>query len=206
MGRIDEKKQQKKNALLESAYTLFTENGFSRTTISDIAHNAEVAKGTFYLYFDDKESILEELIRQKASRLLIDACNSMDAHMANEGDPMNIADKFIYIIDYLVDHVVNDTALLRLVTKNLTWGMFAHVPAESASQDGTVIDFESYINSMIEADGVRLREPHLLMFTLLDLVSSTCYDSLMYGEPATLEEYKPYLNSCIRLLVNNAVM
>ena len=54
MGRLDEKKKKKREALLEAAYELFTSTGVFDTSISDIVKKAEMAKGTFYLYFKDK--------------------------------------------------------------------------------------------------------------------------------------------------------
>lgn len=41
----------------------FIARGFAATRIDDIARRAGVAKGTIYLYFKDKESMFEELIR-----------------------------------------------------------------------------------------------------------------------------------------------
>ena len=46
MGKIDDNKKRKKDALLSSAFQLFTEKGFSKTTISDIVNHAGLAKGT----------------------------------------------------------------------------------------------------------------------------------------------------------------
>jgi hypothetical protein len=59
---------------------------------------------------------------------------------------------------------------------------------------------------MLEADNVKIREPRLLIFTLLELVSSTCYDVILYSEPMPLDEFKPHLNRTIRLLVNDAIV
>ena len=62
MGKIDNNKQMKRESLLDSAFSLFINNGFSKTSISDIVNNAGVAKGTFYLYFKDKYDIqLEDI-------------------------------------------------------------------------------------------------------------------------------------------------
>ena len=52
--KTEKKKAEKRSALLNAAFQLFTEQGFQKTSISDIANQAEVAKGTFYLYFKDK--------------------------------------------------------------------------------------------------------------------------------------------------------
>lgn len=57
MGKVDENKHQKMDALFQSAYDLFLNQGIEKTSISDIAKKAGVAKGTFYLYFADKYEI-----------------------------------------------------------------------------------------------------------------------------------------------------
>ena len=49
MGKVEVKKQKKKDALFNTAFELFTTKGTNQTTISDIVNNAGVAKGTFYL-------------------------------------------------------------------------------------------------------------------------------------------------------------
>ena len=53
MGKVDLNKKQKKESLLNTAFSLFTSKGFQNTSISDIVKEAGVAKGTFYLYFTD---------------------------------------------------------------------------------------------------------------------------------------------------------
>ena len=54
MGTVEGKKQEKRRALLEAAYDLFLERGAAKTSVEDITSRAKVAKGTFYLYFQDK--------------------------------------------------------------------------------------------------------------------------------------------------------
>ena len=54
MGKVEHNKRQKRDSLLDSAFSLFINNGFTKTSISDIVKQAGVAKGTFYLYFRDK--------------------------------------------------------------------------------------------------------------------------------------------------------
>ena len=50
MGKANLNKLQKRNALFQTAFDLFTNKGFAKTTISDIVNQAGLAKGTFYLY------------------------------------------------------------------------------------------------------------------------------------------------------------
>lgn len=52
----------KKEALLTAARMVFAHDGYHRATVRDIAHEAGVATGTFYLYFSSKEACLLGLI------------------------------------------------------------------------------------------------------------------------------------------------
>ena len=54
----ERKKNQTKQALIESAYKLFEKHGFSKTSINDITREANFAPRTFFLHFDSKEDLL----------------------------------------------------------------------------------------------------------------------------------------------------
>jgi AcrR family transcriptional regulator len=59
--------------LVAAAATLFAERGVTDTAVSDIVHSADVAQGTFYLYFESKDAIIcavvEALIHGVAGRI-----------------------------------------------------------------------------------------------------------------------------------------
>ena len=74
MGKIEVKKKEKKNALFQNAFDLFTDKGFAKTTIADIAERAGLAKGTFYLYFKDKYDLRDKLVVYKACLLYTSRC------------------------------------------------------------------------------------------------------------------------------------
>jgi len=52
----------KRNQILLAAEKLFSEKNYGNTQISEIAKSAGVGVGTFYRYFQDKESVLLELL------------------------------------------------------------------------------------------------------------------------------------------------
>lgn len=54
-------KETKKQKILDAAYLLFSENGYKKTKIVDIAAAAGIGKGTVYEYFDSKEALLIEI-------------------------------------------------------------------------------------------------------------------------------------------------
>lgn len=51
----------KADAILNAAQRLFTQFGFRRTSMEDIAREAGIAKGTVYLYFDGKEAVFRAM-------------------------------------------------------------------------------------------------------------------------------------------------
>jgi AcrR family transcriptional regulator len=62
VGRREANKAKKRAALLEAGLALFQTQGFDRTSIEQLAAEAGVARGTFYLYFDDKEALFEAVV------------------------------------------------------------------------------------------------------------------------------------------------
>ena len=56
--------------ILEAAREVFFEKGTHRATMDDVAAQAEISKGTVYLYFQSKESILAHLLLEGLSILL----------------------------------------------------------------------------------------------------------------------------------------
>lgn len=47
MGKVDDNKKQKKHTLLRAAFQLFTEKGFSKTTVADIVDRAGACQRYF---------------------------------------------------------------------------------------------------------------------------------------------------------------
>jgi AcrR family transcriptional regulator len=56
--------QGRREQLLAAARDVLAQNGYERTTVSSIASRANVAQGTFYLYFPSKEALPGALAEQ----------------------------------------------------------------------------------------------------------------------------------------------
>src|SRR5271156_4187936 len=59
----------KRAAILDAALRLFSQYGYRRTSIEDIAREAEIAKGTVYLSFKSKEEIFRALCESLIERI-----------------------------------------------------------------------------------------------------------------------------------------
>ncbi len=76
-------KAERRGELLDAARDVFVEKGFAAASVDDIVARAGVARGTFYLYFQDKRAVFEALVDDFLSR--ISACvKSIDLR---EGTP-----------------------------------------------------------------------------------------------------------------------
>src|ERR1044071_8348520 len=60
----------RRDAILAAALDEFSSRGFEASRLDDVARRAGVAKGTIYLYFRDKESLFQELVRTMLSPLV----------------------------------------------------------------------------------------------------------------------------------------
>lgn len=68
-SRWERRKERTHRRLLEAAERLFQAKGFDATTVEEIAAAADVAKGTFFNYFENKESLLGDLLHRRIHSL-----------------------------------------------------------------------------------------------------------------------------------------
>src|SRR5215212_7203886 len=67
-GRREERKAQNRQKLLEAARKVFAEKGLGEATARDIVRETDLASGTFYNYFTDKEDAFRALLEEMAER------------------------------------------------------------------------------------------------------------------------------------------
>ena len=53
---------------------------------------------------------------------------------------------------------------------------------------------------------VKLKDQKLFIYTIIELISSTCYGVIIDGEPTSLTEYKPFLYRAIKLITDDQVI
>ena len=83
-GPARKRNTDKREAILAAALDEFSERGFEATRLDDVAKRAGVAKGTIYLYFRDKESLFQELVRSMLTPVIgnIEALGEADIPMS----------------------------------------------------------------------------------------------------------------------------
>ncbi|HEX5211119.1 MAG TPA: TetR/AcrR family transcriptional regulator [Pseudolabrys sp.] len=94
-GARQERSAARREAILAAALDEFSTQGFEAARLDDVAKRAGVAKGTIYLYFRDKETLFQELIRAMLTPLVgtIEALGASEVPLSVLGD--QIAELFV---------------------------------------------------------------------------------------------------------------
>ncbi|HCT90514.1 MAG TPA: TetR family transcriptional regulator [Lachnospiraceae bacterium] len=197
MGKVEHNKRQKRDSLLDSAFSLFIDNGFTKTSISDIVKQAGVAKGTFYLYFRDKYDIRNHLITSKANQVF----QAAYAELTARDEEMDFEDQVLFMADHILNQLAANHNLVMLLSKHLSWGSFKNFLAATPGRDVPAI-YTTFESMLSEAE-YTYRDPELMMYLILELISGTSFNAILYEQPVPLEELKPHLYETVKCILKN---
>lgn len=196
MGKVEDNKKRKKNAIVDSAFSLFIQNGINETSIADIMKKAELAKGTFYLYFKDKYDVRDYLIRKKAAQIFDRARVALV-----ESDVKDFEEQIIFMVDHILNQLDANKTLLKFISKNLSWGIFTHALENMPMESGETAVL--FVKQLFQDSNLTFRNPEMLMFMIVELVNSTAHNVILYKQPVELTELKKELYPMIRQLIHN---
>ena len=191
-----ENKSEKEKKLLDASFYLFTKKGFKNTSIQEIVDRAKVAKGTFYLYFKDKYDIQDYLITYKSKELFLKAIKHVDKEKIT-----TFVDRFIGIVDYLIDEFKKNEDLLMFISKNLSWGVFGN--RVSSLIDNSSLGVLDIFKKEIEDNNLKIDNPEITLFMIIELTSSVVFSSITSDVPLPIDELKPYLYKEIRKMLTD---
>jgi TetR/AcrR family fatty acid metabolism transcriptional regulator len=95
------KKKVKRQLIIDAAIEVFSRNGFQNSTISEIAQKANVAEGTIYQYFKNKEDLFFSIPIDKTNEFY----NELELHLQGIHGAENKIRKFVwYYLYHLQDN------------------------------------------------------------------------------------------------------
>lgn len=195
-GKIESNKLEKLHAIENAAYELFAKKGYQETSIDQIVRQANIAKGTFYLYFKDKDELLRHLVFQRSSGLIREALEQAASQQVS-----GHIDRFLFLADFVIEYLRQNQEVLKLISKNLTSSLL-----KRAIKDGENDEIREllgmYIQDMSE-DGYTPQEAYQLLFMVIELLSTMCYSSIILEQPDTIDQVKPMLLRTIRKMLTS---
>jgi AcrR family transcriptional regulator len=104
-----ETSKSKEGVLLVAAAKMFSQKGYSATSIKDITSEAGLSVGSFYSYFENKEAIVDKLY---------DSMTKLSFAMASsaaKGAPEGIAEQFTYALTSAISVYVDNRELAQII-------------------------------------------------------------------------------------------
>jgi AcrR family transcriptional regulator len=126
-----ESDKEKRDLILNATLKLITANGFDATPMSSIATEAGVAAGTIYLYFKNKEELINELYLEMKARM-------MNSVTAGYDRTLPVDDSMEFIWKNYVHHIMTKPLEFRFCE------LFTNSP---------------HINRITKEEGTRLLQP-----------------------------------------------
>ncbi len=98
------KEGHKEKDILDAAVEVFAEHGYHKAKIKDIAKRANVAVGSIYVYYKNKETILLKIFENIWSPLYF------ELKKISDNKKLSYSEKFDYLIDVVFDSFIEEPA------------------------------------------------------------------------------------------------
>lgn len=113
-----EKSARRRQELVDTAFTVFAEQGYAATTVADITGRLGVSQGTFYRYFDGKRAILDEVVDVGVERFML--LVELDEVPAPLGSVQELLDRVRELAGRVLDLAEAEPGLARLIMLEAT--------------------------------------------------------------------------------------
>jgi AcrR family transcriptional regulator len=162
----------RRDELMDAAEVLFLRKGFAATSVSEIVEEADVAKGTFYLYFKTKDDVLAAL----RTRFIDIFCEQIDAALtAGRTDWPDRIDEWVKAcVNAYLDHV----ALHDLV-------FHQHTPAnrQMKADNPVIVRLAAMLEEGARSNAWAIDNSRLTAVMLFDALHGAVDDSLASKKP-----------------------
>ncbi|MCB0326203.1 MAG: TetR/AcrR family transcriptional regulator [Bdellovibrionales bacterium] len=108
--RAKKKRESRKKEILQAAQKVIGMQGYQASSVSDIIKEANVSRGTFYLYFESMDAIFHELVDQFINQIM----RTVSPVQIENGKPLeDILENIERVMEILFEHRDLTAILLR---------------------------------------------------------------------------------------------
>jgi len=161
-------------------------------SVSDIVKDAGIAKGTFYLYFSDKDEVVNAVIMKEANILL-----NKPIEESKTLENAKLSEKIVFIADHVIDVFLKNKSDLEIIHKNLYKGLF------SKDENGITL-FSKAIDEFISYNKSENKEKiQKKLYIIIEMVGGVCYNSIYNNMPYDIFDIKEELFEAIGSIVSD---
>lgn len=175
----------KRSRIQNAAVALFHEQGVEDTSVNEIVKRANVAKGTFYVYYKDKKELISQILTKQHGCLMNDILNrSYDTSLRCHSCWKRA------FIDELITYYMQHSKLLHTIQKNIASILdtkehrdmvFAHIER--------MPDFLKLLKRENETEKKALNR----FLMMMEIIGFVCYNAIFFEQPDSIEEILPEL-------------
>src|SRR5258708_26090436 len=189
----------KRQEILDGAGKLFLAEGFDAASMGDIARAAGVSKGTLYVYFDSKEVLFAELVREEKTR----QANAIFALDAADHDVAGVLTRLGHAFVRFITTPKSVMAVRGVIAiahrrPELGADFYALGPRRCTFRLG------EYLRAQVDAGVLQVDDIDLAAGQFLDLAQSTLARPLLFGSrdyPAE-ERIDAVVDAAVRMFLN----
>ena len=175
-GKREATKAANRAAILAAARVVFADIGFGAASVRDIIRRTDLATGTFYNYFPDKESVLREILDETTIEIRVRV-------RAARQDAASVEDFVRNGFRAYFDYLAGDREMLELMSRNAgTIRAMFDEPAVGAGVEELRLDLERGVD-----DGILVEHDSELMAAAMVGAAVEVAIRLLNREPLDVE-------------------
>ena len=89
-------------------------------------------------------------------------------------------------------------------SKHLSWALFKNSLIDVA-EEGQESIYDEYCQ-LLEKSGLHFKNPEIMIYMIIELISGTSYNSILYDQPKPINELKPYLYDTVRCIIQQNLL
>lgn len=185
----------KRHRIQNAAVQLFQEQGVESTSVNEIVKRANVAKGTFYVYYKDKKELISQILTKQHGCLLNDILNQ--AFECSAGNRKTWKTMFVNdLIAYYLEH----PKLLKTMQKNITSILDTEEHRKQVFQQVEKLD--AFLDILARKQESKKQALNRFML-MMEIIGIVCYNSIFFQHPDTIEAILPELKSTMMKMIES---
>lgn len=185
----------KRSRIQHAAMQLFQEQGVEATSVNEIVKRANVAKGTFYVYYKDKKELISQILTKQHGCLLNDLLNRSYERSAKQKSSWKAA-----FVDEMITCYMEDPVLLRTIQKNITSILDTEEHRMLVFQQ--VERLQEFLD-LVRRDHEDARTALNRFMLVLEIIGIVCYNAIYFQHPDNLDALLPELKHTMRNMIES---
>lgn len=191
MSTVEENKNLKRKKILSAAYELFSKKGINKTAIDEVVKRAEIAKGTFYLYFKNKYDLLDMVIVEKSEQLIKLLIGKLKEK--NATDTLSPVEQLLFFTDLILNAIDEHKNIFHIISEKKI--LFVNTLISNSKNIET-----DYIINIFKQIGFPEERAKKILYLMFCMTLTACENAIINQKPFSQKDISPEIHFIIKTL------